>query len=126
MNDRYTRIVLTVIAGALLYLCVVQTPVPVANAQQPSLRPGEPSGPTEVIVVGWQPNAREPVPVIIQQSQPLQVQGTVTTERSTTRLADRVVVVGWEQGARREAQTPMRPLTESARFPVAPPPAVPR
>ena len=59
MTDRYLKSVLTVIAGALIYLCVILTPIPRASAQTPSIRPGEPSGPTEVVVVGWQAGARE-------------------------------------------------------------------
>jgi hypothetical protein len=122
MNDRYIKCVLTVIAGALIYLCVVLTPVPAVLAQTPSSRPGVSSGPTEVVVVGWQAGAREPIPVTVQQTQPLRVEGTVATERSTTRLADRVVVVGWETGGTREAQRPMQPITDAARFPVSLPP----
>ena len=122
MNDRYIKSVLTVIAGALVYLCVVLTPLPGVNAQTPSLRPGEPSGPTEVIVVGWRPGARDTIPVAIQQTQPLRIEGTVTTERSTTRLADRVVLVGWEPGATRELQRAVRPITEASGLPVSIPP----
>jgi len=126
MNDRYIKSVLTVIAVALIYLCIVVTPLPGLSAQVPSLRPGEPSGPTEVVIVGWRPGGREPVPVVIQQSQPLRVEGTVITERSTTRLADRVVIVGWESGGSRETQRAMLPITDSSRFPVALPTATPR
>ena len=126
MNDRYVKSLLTVIAGALVYLCVVLTPLPGISAQTNSPRPGESSGPTEVVVVGWRPAAREPSPVMIQQTQPLRIEGTVSTERSTTRLADRVVVVGWEPGGTRETQRPARPITESAGLPVSLPPPPPR
>jgi hypothetical protein len=126
MNDRYIKSVLTVIAVALIYICIVVTPLPGLSAQVPSLRPGEPSGPTEVVVVGWRSGAREPVPVMIQQTQPLRIEGTVITERSTTRLADRVVVVGWESGGSRETQRVMQPITDAARFPVALPPPITR
>jgi hypothetical protein len=118
MNDRYTRLLLTVIAGALIYLCVVLTPLPSAHAQTASLRPGEPSGPTEVVIVGWQSRAGAvpfPVsighPVQVAASQPLPIRGEVTTERTSTGLADRVVIVGWEEGARREKPSPMRVIT---------------
>ena len=57
MTDRYTKCVLTVIAVALVYLCVIFTPLPHAHAQTSSIRPGESSGPTEVVVVGWEENA---------------------------------------------------------------------
>src|SRR5688572_15124494 len=126
MNDRYIKSVLTVIAGALIYLCIVMTPLPGLSAQTPSIRPGVSSGPTEVVVVGWRSGARESVPVMIQQTQPLRIEGTVTTERSTTRLADRVVIVGWESGGSRETQRAMLPITDSSRFPVALPTATPR
>lgn len=126
MNDRYLKSVLTVIAGALVYLCFALTPLPGTSAQTPSLRPGEPSGPTEVVVVGWRPGARETMPVTIQQTAPLRIEGAVTTERSTTRLADRVVLVGWEPGGTRDIQRPARAITESAGLPVAMPPPPPR
>jgi hypothetical protein len=126
MNDRYIKSVLTVIAAALVYLCVVLTPLPGVSAQTNSLRPGESSGPTEVVVVGWRPSDRETIPVMIQQTQPLRVEGTVSTERSSTRLADRVVVVGWEPGGTREIQRPARPITESSGLPVSIPPPPPR
>jgi hypothetical protein len=125
MNDRYIKSLLTVIAGALLYLCVVLTPIPAASAQTPSLRPGESSGPTEVVVVGWRPGARDVIPVTIQQTQPIRIEGAVTTERSTTRVADRVLLVGWEPGATREVQRAPRPLTESSGLPVSVPTPLP-
>ena len=127
MIDRYTRIVLSLIAGTLIYIAVILTPLPSAHAQQPTLRPGESSGPTEVVIVGWRPGGREPVPVTIQQSQPLRIEGAVTTERSSTRVADRVLLVGWESGAGREVIRPERPLSETSRLPVVlPPPPQPR
>ena len=46
MNDRYTKTVLTVIAGALIYLCVITTPLPGVSAQSPSKLPGVSSSPT--------------------------------------------------------------------------------
>ena len=99
MVDKYTKTVLTVIAFALVYLCIVQTPWPAAYAQS-SARPGEPTGPEQVVVVG----VRAPLPVAIEGAvpvvnagqQPLRIAGAVTTERSAGN-ADRVVLVGWEQ-----------------------------
>ncbi len=127
MIDRYTKTLLTVIAGTLLYIAAVVTPLPGVAAQQPSLRPGESSGPTEVVIVGWRPGGREPVPVTIQQSQPLRIEGNVNTERSTSQLADRVVIAGWEQDGVRNAPRGFRALTEVSRLPVAlPPPPQPR
>ena len=90
MNDRYTKIVLTVIAGALVYICVVLTAFPAVQAQG-TQRPGEFTGrPVEAVIVGWKITE----PVQIATSRPIQVQ----TERSTG-AADRMVIVGWEENA---------------------------
>ena len=90
MTDRYTKIVLSIIACALVYICVVITPLPAVSAQQATARPGEYSGPTQVVVVGWHSDAAVP----ITASQPLQV----VTERSSGR-PDRVLITGWEENA---------------------------
>ena len=116
MIDRYTKFVLTVIAGALLYLAVIFTPLPTASAQTPSRFPGQSSGPTEVVVVGWQTGqAIVPVsighPVQVTASKPLPVTGQVKTERASDR-ADRVILVGWEQRANREAARSLETFTE--------------
>lgn len=109
MIDRYTKVVLTLIACALVYLCVMVTPLPRAHAQAPSIRPGESSGPTEVVIVGWTSRSGDaafPVsighPVQVTAERPLPISGQVTTERSSTGLADRVILVGWEEDATRE------------------------
>ena len=107
MNDRYIKTVLTVIAGALIYLCVAVTPLPGLSAQVPSIRPGEPSGPTEVVIVGWRTaETGFPVavinPVRVVASEPLPIRGAVTTERSSSGRADRVYVVGWEERGSRD------------------------
>lgn len=102
--DRYVRGVLTVIAGALVYLGVVLSPWPGVSAQgQPRLvKPGEIVGPMEVVVVGWSTPAGVVVPVAVTGpvattvQNTVQVRGTVATERSTG-AADRVVLVGWEE-----------------------------
>ena len=116
MIDRYTKGVLTIIAGALLYLCIALTSFPAAHAQS-SLRPGEPTGPGQVVVVGWR--VGEPLPVafqrpvpIITANEPLRITGTVTTERSSG-VADRVIVTGWEEGATREKAARMMPLSDT-------------
>jgi len=89
--DRYTKTVLTVIAGALIYLCIVMTAFPAVKAQG-TPRPGQSSGPQEVVVVGWRPAT--PLPIVALE--PLRV---TTEQRSGS--SDRVVLVGWEEtGAR--------------------------
>jgi hypothetical protein len=98
--DQYLRAVLTVIAAALVYLCIVLTPLPGAQAQQMPTTPGTPSGPAEVVLVGWQPGLPAlPVEIgtPVRVHGPLEVQGTVQTRQSPG-LADRVVLVGWEEG----------------------------
>ena len=124
MPDRYTKFILTVIAAALVYLCIVLTPLPGVHAQVPSLRPGEPSGPTEVVISGWRtPAGLAAFPVSIQHpvqlstAQPLRVTGSVVTERSSG-AADRVIVVGWEDAATREKPATFRPFTDKAALPV--------
>lgn len=117
MVDRYTKFVLTVIAGALLYLAVLFTPLPAANAQAPSKFPGQSSGPTEVVIVGWQAGqAIIPVSighsVQVTASKPLPVTGQVKTERASDR-ADRVILVGWEERANREVAGSMEVLNET-------------
>lgn len=90
-NDRYTRATLTVIAAALVYLCVVLTPWPGVLAQTPqpygAPTPGGPAGPGQVIVVGWQVPAAQPLAV--------RVTGPVETTQAP-RTVDRVVLAGWE------------------------------
>ncbi|MGH9218556.1 MAG: hypothetical protein ACRD1W_04605, partial [Vicinamibacterales bacterium] len=105
---RYIKTVLTIIAGALIYLCIVVTPLPALSAQVNTQRPGEPSGPTDVVIVGWRAPGDAALPVSIQHqvrvfaTEPLPIRGSVTTERSSSGLADRVVVVGWEENASKE------------------------
>ena len=116
MIDRYTKFILTVIAGALLYLAVIFTPLPKVNAQIPSKYPGQSSGPTEVVIVGWTAGqAVVPVsigqPVQVTASKPLPVTGQVKTERASDR-ADRVILIGWEERANREAARTMETLNE--------------
>jgi len=108
MSDRYTKIVLTVIAIALVYLCIVFTPLPGVYAQAPRVRPGDPTGPGEMVIVGWRVPPNETVPITIRQTVPVSIADTVrvSTERSTGR-ADRVMIVGWEEQA--TADRPGRP-----------------
>lgn len=91
--DRYTKTVLTVIAAALIYLCVVMTPFPTAHAQT-TRRAGEMiTTPIEAVIVGWKVDQ----PMQVTTTRPLQVQ----TERSAG-TADRVVIVGWEENSARD------------------------
>jgi len=48
--DPYTKTVLTVIAGCLLWLCAMQTGRPLAAQQALTL---EKAGPQPVVIVGW-------------------------------------------------------------------------
>jgi len=109
MADRYTKIVLTVIACALIYICAVITPLPTVAAQATTQRPGEFSGPLQVVVVGWQSNAAVP----ITASQPL----NVITERSTGR-PDRMIITGWEENASPGTIGGLHPLTAKNGVPV--------
>ena len=100
-QDRYLKGVLTTIAGALVYLCLVMTPWPgaAAQTQPPMVRPGEVT-PAPVVVVGWRAPetvaaaVRNTVPTTVQNV--VQVTGRVVADRSGT-AADRVVLVGWEE-----------------------------
>jgi hypothetical protein len=96
MADRYTKVVLTIIAAALVYICIALTPLPslsAQGAQQASKFPGQSTGPAEVVVVGW----KQTQPMEISTQQPLRV----VTERSSG-VADRVVLVGYEELGTRE------------------------
>jgi|WetSurMetagenome_2_1015567.scaffolds.fasta_scaffold340829_2 hypothetical protein len=98
MVDRYTRIVLTVIAACLVYLCLVLTPLGTPlRAQQPgapaqgAARPGLATGPAEVVIVGWRTDSDAALPV--------SVRNTVTTQAAAENTT-RVVVAGWEDARR--------------------------
>jgi len=101
----YLHAVLTVIAAALVYLCVLFTPLPIASAQGRPIvgapTPGESTGPAEMVIVGF----RLPPDTV------LPIQGTVdATVSNTVRIAGRVetlpvdntttraILVGWEEG----------------------------
>jgi hypothetical protein len=118
MIDRYTKTVLTVIAAALLYLCVVISPLPSAHAQG-TQRPGEMTGPVQAVIVGWRAPANEAVPVELVRPAAVtvnglvEVRGSVTTERSAG-AADRVVLVGWEERAIREKPGALQAITKTA------------
>ena len=108
-HDRYVRGVLTIIAGALVYLCVLATPWPAAEAQT-ARRPGDPTGPAEMVIVG----VRGTLPVQVQNAigiagevkvtGDVRVTGRVQTEQ-VPRTSTRVVLAGWE-----DASAPAGPL----------------
>jgi hypothetical protein len=99
MIDRYTKTVLTVIAGALIYLCVVMTAFPATHAQG---RAGEIATPGQMVIVGWK---ADPLPVVAARPLPVAVPEPlrVATERGTG-VADRVLIVGWEADATQQRQ----------------------
>lgn len=122
MVDRYTKTVLTVIAASLVYLCIVFSPLPGAAAQT-AKRPGDPTGPAEMVIVGWRVSDAVPVafqrPVPVTVGDTVRIMGTVSTERSAG-AADRVVIAGWEEGASREKPGRLRPIDgTTAGLPVA-------
>lgn len=99
--DFYTRGVLTIIAVALIYLCMVLTPLPTVSAQR-GLRPGDDTGPAQVVVVGWRTTDRPAVE--LGDGGPLRVRGEVSVDglvetRQTANSVSRVVLVGWEKDA---------------------------
>ena len=68
--DRYTKAVLTIIAGALIYIGAMLSGTPAAaqiqgDAGLVSTRP------QPVVIVGWQ--TMPPLPVAVEQQQPLRV-----------------------------------------------------
>jgi hypothetical protein len=113
--DWYLRTVLTVIAAALVYLCIALTPLPIALAQTtrvPGARtPGEPTGPAEVVIVGSRlaSDVALPVQVVgqvnvggdVRVTNDVRVSGRVETQ-PLPQASQRVVLVGWEDGGSRE------------------------
>jgi hypothetical protein len=135
-QDRYMRGVLTVIALALVYLCVVMTPWPTAGAQAqtapPNLRPGEIASPTAVVVVGWRAGGGDIVPVAVTNPVTASVQNTVQVTGQVTSdqragAADRVVLVGWEERSEPDrASVQFRPFDTATPRPGLPTSVVPR
>lgn len=101
-NDRYLRILLTVIASALVYLCLVLTPWPTLSAQTNSVGvpvPGQSTGPAEVVIVGWKASGQRPLPVEVVGR--IGIAGDVTVvghveTRQASGTTSRVVLAGWE------------------------------
>lgn len=102
-NDRYLRVVLGVIAAALVYLCVVLTPLPAAFAQT-TQRPGQFVGPGEMVIVGVRLPAGQampveaPGPLQVQVSNEVRVTGQVRAEQPPNTY-DRVMLMGWEDNS---------------------------
>jgi hypothetical protein len=109
MVDRYTRVVLTVIAACLVYLCLVVsragTPLSAQATPQGATRPGLSPGPAEVVIVGWRSAGQD-------VAFPVLVRNTVTTAPSNDRPT-RVVVSGWE-----DEKGATRALRQDAGLPV--------
>lgn len=93
--DATVKGLLATIAAALVYLCVVLTPMPAAQAQTVygARTPGEPTGPAEVVIVGWRSPGSQALPVQVVGQ--VSVGGVVET-RQAPRSVDRVVLAGWE------------------------------
>jgi len=110
MIDRYTKAVLTLIATALVYLCIVLTPIPGVEAQG-TQRPGEPTGPVQAVIVGWHAGETVPIsapaPITVSVNGLVEVRGQVRAEKATER-ADRVVLVGWEESGLRDGKPGVR------------------
>jgi hypothetical protein len=107
-NDLYMRMVLTVIAGALVYLCLVLTPLPALSAQVGQVvgapTPGVSTGPGEMVIVGWR--VPDTIPVTVARGEvrltndTVRVNGRVETEQAPN-TASRTTLIGWEDGAAR-------------------------
>ena len=100
--DMYLRAVLTVIAAALVYLCIVLTPLPSASAQ--ARTPGElVNVPRSVEVIGWRLPPNQAVAVVGDvrvTNSPLPVTAQVTGRVQTTpadQTVWRTVIAGWEE-----------------------------
>jgi hypothetical protein len=121
-SDRYLRVVLTIIAAALVYLCIVLTPMPVASAQQPRVvggrTPGEYTGPAEVTIVDWRLPEGASLPVNITRgdvrvTNAVSVSGKVElTQQPHNPL--RTVTIGHEESASSTIAGRFVPINQSA------------
>ena len=121
-SDRYLRAVLTVIAAALVYLCIVLTPMPVASAQQPRVvggrTPGEYTGPAEVTIVDWRLPEGASLPVNITRGDvrvvnDVSVSGKVEVTQPPHNPL-RTVTVGHEENASSSIAGHFVPISSSA------------
>ena len=109
MIDRYTKFILTVIAGALLYLAVILTPLPRECRRPRNTRAIERAHCRSWSLARGLPQAVMPVSF----SQPVEVTASTAAaghrpgeNRAILRPADRVVLVGWEEGPNRDKRAP--------------------
>ena len=100
-----------------MYLCVMLTPMPVVNAQTGRIvgtqRPGEYTGPAEVVIVGWRAAEGGTVPVTIPGGVRVTNEVAVTGEMLVKQLPEdhlRTVLIGHEEGATGRANGAFRPL----------------
>jgi hypothetical protein len=109
-NDRVVRGLLWVIATALVHLSVVLTPWPTARAQSAATfgaqRPGEPTAPAQVVIVGWRVHdvPALPVQVVGRIAGDVRVTSAVETRQAPGTFT-RVVLAGWEPNGPPKAGT---------------------
>ena len=105
--DLYIRVVLTIVAAALVYLCVIFTPLPTASAQTGRVvgarTPGEYTGPAEVVIVGWRFPEGGSLPVHVTRGDvrvlnEVRVAGQVEAVQPHNGSL-RTVLIGYEQAA---------------------------
>ena len=77
--DRYTKIVLTLILAALVYLCVAVTPVGTSVSAQEGTAPT-----TRVVLVGWEGEDRKVYPISDMHGIPFHEAGNFGRVRGTT------------------------------------------
>lgn len=73
--DLYTKTVMTVIAAALLYLCVALTPIGTPVQAQPGVQ--------RVVIAGWEFNQKT-VPLSNKTGMPVYIHGTAPTSAEST------------------------------------------
>ena len=122
-KDLYLKSVLTVIAAALVYLCVVFTPLPTVAAQVGGRvvggkTPGEYTGPAEVVIVDWRlpQGASLPVNVTrgdVQVTNEVAVRGNVELTQPAHKPL-RSVVIGFEEGSSTTQPGRFAPLNPTA------------
>lgn len=133
-HDLYLKTILTVIAAALVYLCVVFTPLPVVSAQAGRVvggrTPGEYTGPAEVVIVDWRLPQDASLPVTVTRGEvrvtnEVAVSGGVEVRQAPNNPL-RSVLVGFEEGSGTATTGRFMPLTSTGRtLPVTVVPAKP-